>query len=51
MRTLDAWMQIGDDRFDSEDIHRGLRLGHQDTRLGNGMSFAGDQFHHFRTDA
>lgn len=22
MRTLGAWMQIGDDRFDSEDIHR-----------------------------
>ncbi len=22
MRTLGAWIQIGDDRFDSEDIHR-----------------------------
>jgi hypothetical protein len=22
MRTLGAWMQVGDERFDSEDIHR-----------------------------
>jgi len=22
MRTLGAWMQVGDDRFDSDDIHR-----------------------------
>jgi len=22
MRTLGAWLQVGDDRFDSDDIHR-----------------------------
>lgn len=22
IRTLDAWMQVGDERFDSEEIHR-----------------------------
>jgi len=22
MRTLGAWMQVGDDRFDTDDIHR-----------------------------
>jgi hypothetical protein len=22
IRTLDAWLQVGDERFDSEDIHR-----------------------------
>ena len=22
IRTLNAWMQVGDERFDSEDIHR-----------------------------
>jgi hypothetical protein len=22
MRTLGAWMQVGDERFDSDDIHR-----------------------------
>jgi hypothetical protein len=27
VRTLGAWMQVGDDRFDSEDIHRLYQRG------------------------